>query len=156
MKRMHIHIGVDDIATGISFYSALFGTDPVKIHSDHAKWMLEDPRLNFAISTRSAKGVDHLGLQVDNSAELEELRERMQAAQLSTFDEGETICCYARSNKSWVTDPSGVAWETFETMQDADVYSASVDDDASPCCTPETKGQPGCCEPSEKTAGCCA
>ncbi len=116
MKRMHIHVGVDNLEQSIGFYSALFGADPVKTKSDYAKWMLDDPRINFAISTKVEKGVDHLGLQVDDDSELQVLRKRLKNAELSLFDEGETTCCYARSDKSWVKDPSDIAWEAYKTM----------------------------------------
>ena len=125
MKRMHIHVGVESLDQGIKFYSALFDTAPVKTKSDYAKWMLDDPRLNFAISTRTgATGVNHLGLQVDEEGEMEELRERLKRADMSLFDEGETVCCYARSDKSWVTDPAGVAWEAYRTMAEARAYTS--------------------------------
>ena len=156
MKRMHIHVGVKSIDEGIKFYSALFGTEPSKLKDDYAKWMLEDPRINFAISTRAKQGVDHLGIQVEDDVELEELHQRLKGADMAIFDEGETVCCYARSSKAWVKDPSGVAWESFKTMADAQLFSeeeAKPEDAA--CCTPETKGKPNCCVPSEKTAGCC-
>lgn len=157
MKRMHIHVGVESLDQSIKFYSALFGTQPVKTRTDYAKWMLDDPRINFAISTRAGKaGVDHLGLQVDEEVELQELRERLTSADMSVFDEGETVCCYARSDKSWVEDPSGIAWEAYKTMEDVQLFSASTESDGGACCTSETKGQPDCCEPSERTTGCCA
>ncbi len=157
MKRMHIHVGVESLDQSIKFYSALFGEQPVKTKTDYAKWMLDDPRINFAISTRSGKaGVDHLGLQVDEEGELQELRERLKNADMSVFDQGETVCCYARSDKSWVEDPSGIAWEAYKTMEDVQLFSASASREEKACCTPETKGQPDCCEPSEKAAGCCA
>ena len=125
MKRMHIHIGVEQLDQGIKFYSALFDQAPVKTKPDYAKWMLDDPRLNFAISTRTGNaGVNHLGLQVDDDRELEELRERLKRADMSIFDEGETVCCYARSDKSWVADPAGVAWEAYRTMGEARAYSS--------------------------------
>ena len=156
MKRMHIHVGVESLDQSIKFYSALFGTQPVKTRTDYAKWMLDDPRINFAISTRSGKaGVDHLGLQVDEVSELQELRERLKSVDLPVFDEGETVCCYARSDKSWVEDPSGIAWEAYKTMGDAQLFSTSVEPGEVACCTSETKDQPDCCAPSEKTAGCC-
>lgn len=139
MKRMHINVGVTDIAQSIKFYNALFGEEPVKIKGDYAKWMLENPRVNFAISNRSgSQGVDHLGVQVDEESELEELRQRLKAADLATFDEGETQCCYARSDKSWVQDPSGVAWEAFNTMEDVELYSGSTKaaSATSACCVP--------------------
>lgn len=125
MKRMHVHVGVESLDQGIKFYSALFNSEPVKTKPDYAKWMLDDPRLNFAISTRAgATGVDHLGLQVDDDAELEELRERLKRADMTLLDEGETVCCYARSDKTWVKDPSGVAWETYRTMAEARAYTS--------------------------------
>ena len=156
MKRMHIHIGVENLDQSLRFYSALFGTEPVKVKSDYAKWMLDDPSVNFAISTRSGKtGVDHLGLQVDEPDELDELRERLKKADMSVFDEGETVCCYARSDKTWVEDPTGIAWEAYQTMEDVNLFSGTAAAGEEACCTPETKGQPNCCEPSEKTVGCC-
>ncbi|MBL8054454.1 MAG: VOC family protein, partial [Nitrospira sp.] len=103
MKRLHIHIGVDNIEQAIPFYSALFGTAPVKTKADYAKWLIDDPRVNFAISTRSGKkGVDHLGIQVDDTSELDEVRGRIKSAALPAFGEGETVCCYAKSDKTWV------------------------------------------------------
>lgn len=125
MKRMHVHIGVDDLAGSIRFYNALFGAEPAKTRDDYAKWMLDDPRINFAISTRPAtNGVDHLGLQVDSDEELAELRQRLKAADQALSDEGETVCCYARAEKSWTADPSGIAWEAYHTMADADLYGS--------------------------------
>ena len=155
MKRMHIHVGVANLDQSIRFYNALFGAQPAKTKTDYAKWMLDDPRINFAISTRSGNiGVDHLGLQVSEDNEFEALRGRLKSADMSVFDEGETVCCYARSDKSWVEDPSGIAWEAYKTMEDVQLFSsASVSKEAA-CCTPETKSQPECCEPPEKTAGC--
>ena len=146
MKRMHIHVGVDNVEQSIRFYNALFGAEPVKVKADYAKWMLEDPRINFAISTRADnKGVDHLGLQVDAAEELEELRNRINSADMTTFSEGETVCCYARSDKSWVLDPSGIAWEAYHTMDDAEVFSAGAAASSQSCCAPVTKTQSSCC-----------
>ncbi|MDF1643196.1 MAG: ArsI/CadI family heavy metal resistance metalloenzyme [Pseudomonadales bacterium] len=157
MKRMHIHIGVENLNQSIIFYSALFGAQPVKTKTDYAKWMLDDPQVNFAISTRAGKeGVDHLGLQVDEESELQELRERLKGADMSVFDEGETVCCYARSDKSWVEDPSGIPWEAYKTMEDVQLFSASTESEAGTCCAPETKSQPDGCESPESTTGCCA
>lgn len=153
MKRMHIHIGVEQLSDGIQFYSALFGAEPDKVRDDYAKWMLEDPRLNFAISTRVGKGVDHLGLQVDDEAELAGLRERLTTADMALFDSGETTCCYARSDKSWATDPAGIPWEAYRTMADIKTFSTSDTENA--CCTPQTQAQPGADEPSPRTGGCC-
>jgi catechol 2,3-dioxygenase-like lactoylglutathione lyase family enzyme len=157
MKRMHIHVGVESLDQSIKFYSALFGEQPVKSKTDYAKWMLDDPRINFAISTRSGKaGLDHLGLQVDSDEELQDLRERLKRADMSVFDEGETVCCYARSDKSWLEDPSGIAWEAYKTMADAQLFSAGAEPEQGACCTPETKAQPGSTAPADKTTGCCA
>ncbi len=147
MKTMHIHIGVASIEQSIPFYSALFGVEPVKVKSDYAKWALEDPKVNFAISTRvSGHGVDHLGIQVSDDTELAAMRKRIQDADIATWDEGETVCCYARSDKSWVTDPSGVAWETYHTMEDAEIYSPAsrVDTDGA-CCVSSQASNSACC-----------
>lgn len=123
MKRMHIHVGVEDLTQSVEFYSALFGSDPDKLKSDYARWLLDDPRVNFAISTNiETRGVEHLGLQVDSSEELEGVRSRLKHADQTLYAEGETTCCYANSDKSWVRDPSGVAWESFMTHSDADEY----------------------------------
>ena len=156
MKRFHIHVGVEKLDESILFYNALFGAEPVKTKADYAKWMLEDPRLNFAISTRvKTQGVDHLGIQVEDEHELTEVRDRLKGADIAMVEEGETVCCYARSDKSWVQDPAGIPWETYRTMEDAELFAGQGDQAESACCTPETKGTPGCCEPSEKTTGCC-
>ena len=145
MKRLHIHVGVENIDDSIRFYSALFGAEPVKTKPDYAKWMLESPHVNFAISTRSGKiGVDHLGIQVDSGEELNVLRDQLAKADLSTHDEGETVCCYAKSEKSWVEDPSGIAWEAYHTMEDAQIYSGKADETGGACCAP-SGGKSGCC-----------
>jgi len=160
MKRMHIHVGVKNLDESIQFYSALFGAQPVKLKPDYAKWMLDDPHLNFAVSTRSGKtGVDHLGFQVDDAAELGALRHHMSAANISTHSDGETTCCYAKSEKSWVEDPNGVAWEAYHTMEDAQIYGVSHSDpvDEAACCTAETP-QGVCCPPKPELASsvlCC-
>ena len=141
MKRFHVHVHVRDLAQSIAFYSRLFGAEPTRVEADYAKWMLEDPRLNFAISTRgAAPGVDHLGFQVDDAAELGELKRRAQAADMALLDEGATTCCYARSEKHWVTDPQGIAWEHFHTLADIPVFNeekAAVAEGA--CCAPRGK-----------------
>ena len=149
MKRFHVHAHVEDLQASIGFYSKMFAAEPSRIESDYAKWMLEDPRINFAISTRGGKpGVDHLGIQVDDASELAELKARAQAADMTLLDEGETSCCYARSEKHWVTDPQGIAWEHFHTLDSIPVFSekAAVTGDASACCaTPAavaTAGKP--------------
>lgn len=156
MKRMHIHVGVKNIDDSVRFYSALFGAVPVKVKPDYAKWMLDDPRINFAISTRAGKtGVDHLGLQVDDATELNALRDQMSAANISTHSDGETTCCYSKSEKSWVEDPNGVAWEAYHTMEDAQIFSGSDVTTEGACCAPETKPQVACGMSAGKKSSCC-
>ncbi len=149
MKRFHIHVGVKDLNHSVQFYSTLFGQKPTKLKDDYAKWMLEDPRINFAISTRSnEEGVDHLGFQVDENSELSELTERLKKADLGVYGEGTTTCCYAESNKAWVKDPSGIAWETYQTMADAEVFSEkpkTQEVTANACCAPKTSSAKSCC-----------
>ncbi len=142
MKRFHVHAHVDDLPTSIAFYSKMFAANPTRIEDGYAKWMLDDPRINFAISTRGgAVGVDHLGIQTDDEDELAELKARAAAADLSLFDEGHTTCCYARSEKHWVTDPQGIAWEHFHTLGDIPVFTEAKRDvsgvAASACCAPK-------------------
>lgn len=145
MKRFHIHVGVKDLDESVRFYSTLFGQGPVKLKEDYAKWMLDDPRVNFAISTLTNEtGVDHLGIQVDEPRELEELTERLKKADLGVYDEGETTCCYAKSDKAWVEDPSGVAWEAYRTMADAEVFREKVGSEAESCPT-EDGVETNCC-----------
>lgn len=123
MKRFHVHVHVDDLAKSIGFYSKLFAAEPTRIEGDYAKWMLEDPRVNLAISSRGRlPGVDHVGVQTETAAELSELATRLKAAGETTLDQEATTCCYAKSDKSWVVDPSGVRWETFHTLGDATTY----------------------------------
>jgi catechol 2,3-dioxygenase-like lactoylglutathione lyase family enzyme len=120
MKRLHLHVSVPDLAQSIRFYETLFGAPPTVAKDDYAKWMLDDPKVNLAISQRDrAAGVDHVGIQVDSAAELGELADRLKAAGAVTIDQEATTCCYARSDKSWVTDPAGVRWETFYTFGEA-------------------------------------
>ncbi len=149
MRRMHINVGVENIEQSIKFYNVLFGAEPTKTKDDYAKWMLDDPRINFAISTRTgSNGVDHLGLQVDDDSELEELRERLRGAEMSMFDEGETVCCYAHSEKSWIKDPSGVAWEAFRTMDDVQLYSEAEATKSDGCCAADSGPKSNCCAPA--------
>jgi len=123
MKRLHLHISVDDLSRSIGFYSTLFGVQPSVVKDDYAKWMLEDPCVNLAISQRTrVAGIDHVGVQAETAEELSEIATRLKAAGESTFDQEATTCCYARSDKSWVMDPSGVRWETFHTKGDATSY----------------------------------
>lgn len=149
MKRFHVHLHVDDLAKSIGFYSKLFASEPARIENDYAKWMLEDPPVNFAISTRGDKpGIDHLGIQTDDAGELAALKARAEAADLALLDEGETTCCYARSEKHWVTDPQGIAWEHFHTLGNIPVFNekeaaAPASADAPACCTPRApQGKP--------------
>lgn len=160
MKRLHVHVAVPDLEQSIRFYSTLFGAEPVKVKPDYAKWMLEDPRVNFAISHRGSRaaGVDHVGVQVDSRAELDELAGRLKAAGNSTFDEEAVTCCYARGDKSWVNDPSGVRWETFYTFGDATTYGEDI---AAAAAVEPVTANAGCCgapqaKPAEvKASSCC-
>lgn len=142
MKRLHLHVSVEDLSQSIRFYETLFGAAPSVLQSDYAKWMLEDPRVNFAISQRGGArfGVDHVGVQTDTSEELAELSTRLKAAGATTFDEAGANCCYARSDKTWVADPSGLKWETFHTLGEITTYGEDVGPDlgmnaASACCS---------------------
>lgn len=138
MKRFHVHAHVQDLQASIAFYSRLFGASPTRVEPDYAKWMLDDPRLNFAISTRGAgaAGIDHLGIQADDQEELAELKARATAADGALLEEGETTCCYARSDRHWVTDPQGIAWEHFHTLADIPVFRAPA---APASCAPRGK-----------------
>ncbi len=145
MKRFHIHVGVKNLENSVEFYSTLFGQKPTKLKPDYAKWLLEDPRLNFAISTRTGtEGVDHLGIQVEEPKELSEITERLKNADLKLQDEGETTCCYSKSNKAWVTDPAGVAWEAYQNMADAEVFSEKMDSESA-CCAPSADSNATSC-----------
>jgi len=128
MKRLHVHMSVGDLDQSIRFYSTLFAAAPTVMKSDYAKWMLEDPRVNFAISTHSvgAPGIDHLGIQVEDGGELQEIYGRLKAAEGPVLEEGKTTCCYAQSEKSWTLDPQGVSWETFLTTGESTVYGTST------------------------------
>jgi len=129
MKRLHVHVAVADLEASIRFYSALFAAEPTSVKGDYAKWMLDDPRVNFAISTRSpVKGLNHLGMQVESAEELAEMHARLEP--LQAVPESQTSCCYAKSDKYWVNDPQGVAWETFHTLADIPVWGKSVVSDA--------------------------
>jgi catechol 2,3-dioxygenase-like lactoylglutathione lyase family enzyme len=163
MKRLHVHVAVDDLATSIRFYSTLFAAEPSVLKPDYAKWMLDDPRVNFAISARGAAvGVEHLGIEVENEGELHEVYDRLVAADRPVLEEGHTTCCYAQSEKSWVTDPAGIPWEVFRSYGASAVYGGGEITEggrnaqprlpASACCTPASKPeQPAaraCCAPA--------
>ena len=160
MKRFHVHAHVENLGQSIAFYSRLFGADPTRVENDYAKWMLEDPRVNFAISTRGGKtGVDHLGLQTDTEEELAELKDRARAADMALLDEGETTCCYARSDKYWLTDPQGIAWEQFHTLGSIPLFSEHREEPAatepSACCAVSApRGKP-VAVPVKAASSCC-
>jgi hypothetical protein len=139
MKRFHVHVSVASLPASIRFYSRLFAAEPTVVKDDYAKWMLDDPRVNFAISQRGGKiGVNHLGLQTDSDDELEQLNAQLQQADLATVAEKAVACCYARSNKYWVTDPAGIAWETFHTLGSVPTFDgAEAEVAAGACCAPE-------------------
>ncbi len=150
MKRFHVHLHVDDLNRSIGFYSRLFAAQPARVEGDYAKWMLDDPPVNFAISTRGSKpGIDHLGIQTDAAEELAALKARAQAADMALLDEGTTTCCYARSEKHWIIDPQGVAWEHFHTLGDIPVFNEApqpASGDAAACCAPgAAKPASSCC-----------
>jgi catechol-2,3-dioxygenase len=150
MKRFHVHVNVDDLQTSIGFYRMLFGVEPSVVESDYAKWMLDDPRVNFAISQRGREaGLDHLGMQAEDEAELADLGTRLRAADAVTLAEQGTVCCYAKSDKFWAEDPQGVRWESFRTLGTSTAYTQSKDegDKGAPCCGPsaKTSEQGTCC-----------
>ena len=138
MKRMHVNLAVTDLDESIAFYNSLFASEPSVVKSDYAKWMLDDPRVNFAITTRGTrKGIDHLGIQVEDGSELEEVYGRLRTAEAPVIEEGATTCCYAESEKTWIFDPEGIAWETFLTTGESAVYGNDFikgAEQASSCC----------------------
>jgi catechol 2,3-dioxygenase-like lactoylglutathione lyase family enzyme len=155
MKRFHVHLHVADLAQSIGFYAKLFGAEPTRHESDYAKWMLEDPPVNFAISTRGqAPGIDHLGIQTDNPDELAALKARAEAADMALLDEGATTCCYARSEKHWVTDPQGIAWEHFHTLGNIPVFREGADE-AGACCTPSPAAVAQAASATDSAASSC-
>ena len=160
MKRLHVSVAVSDIAKSVDFYSTLFAAEPSVRKSDYAKWMLDDPRVNFSISSHGTKkGVDHLGIQVDDDADLAAVAGRLAKAGQSVFEQKATTCCYAQSNKAWVHDPEGVAWETFHTFGESTVYGedraneGAAGVEAGACCAPdaETATAGSCCAPATET-----
>lgn len=155
MKRMHVHVSVEDVSKAISFYSALFAATPAVVKDDYAKWMLDDPRVNFAISTRGRQpGLDHLGIQVESADELQEVYARLREAGGAILEQGPTTCCYAKSEKSWIDDPAGIAWETFHTTGEATHYGVGVQTGA------QIAHAKACCEPhpvaKDPASACCA
>ena len=153
MKRFHVHVAVHDLKQSVRFYSALFGAQPTLEKADYAKWMLEDPRVNFAISTRGSKaGLDHLGIQAEDGPELEELGSRLAQADVAVLPQKEAACCYAKSDKYWTIDPQGVAWESFHTLDSVPVYGADSrkrEAAKAGCCAPQPIGA------TEVKAACC-
>ena len=144
MKRFHVHAHVADLQARVAFYEKLFGAPPTRLEADYAKWMLDDPRINFAISTRGGQpGVDHLGIQTDSEEELAALQARAEGADLVLQDTGETSCCYARSSKHWIVDPQGIAWEHFHTLGDIPTFGGESQPAASACCPGDApRGKP--------------
>lgn len=164
MKRMHVHVSVADLTHSIGFYSALFAAKPSVVKADYAKWMLEDPRVNFAISTRGRQpGLDHLGIQVESTDELHEVYARLHQAGGEIIEQGETACCYAKSEKSWIDDPAGIAWETFHTTGESTDYGDGTGENRARVAQekPEEKQeekQGACCAPqaaAPRSAACC-
>ena len=158
MKRFHLHLSVNDLDESILFYSTLFAAEPTIREADYAKWMLDDPRLNFAISMRGRSiGVDHVGVQVDTDEELRGMHAQLEAADRRLVQEDEQPCCYARSDKYWITDPSGIAWETFHTLGNIPIYGVDraapnrAESTAARCCSPAANA-----EPQAKASNCCA
>jgi hypothetical protein len=152
MKRLHVHVAVDDLTHSIGFYSALFAAQPSVIKTDYAKWMLDDPRVNFAISTRGRQsGLDHLGIQAENDDELKEIYARLRQAGGDIIEQGQAACCYAKSEKSWIDDPAGISWETFLTTGESTDYGdgtgervARVAHEKS-CCAPQAAAPATAC-----------
>jgi catechol 2,3-dioxygenase-like lactoylglutathione lyase family enzyme len=163
MQRFHVHVAVNALDESVRFYSAIFGAAPTVMQPDYAKWMLEDPRINFAISVRGhPAGVNHLGFQVEDAGELEGMRTRLEAADAGLIEQCGQACCYARSDKYWITDPQGIAWETFHTLESIPVFGASpTSQPAAACCVPlapaAAKADSACCVPTSSGSGsCCA
>ena len=146
MKRFHVHVSVEDLDTSVRFYATLLGAPPSVRHPDYAKWMLEDPRLNFAISMRGAPpGLNHLGFQVDSDEELMALRAQVERAEIAAEDQADAQCCYARGDKYWITDPQGIAWETFHSLASIPVYGADTRREPAPA-----TAAANCCEPAPR------
>lgn len=152
MKRLHVHVSVENIPNALRFYSALFAAAPAVVKPDYAKWMLDDPRVNFAISTRGrAAGLDHLGIQVEDKTELQDVYARLRNAGGAILEEGATTCCYHHSEKSWIDDPAGIAWETFLTSGESTDYGVEIAPGA------RIANEQACCAPkAEPAAACCA
>ena len=152
MQRLHVHVAVAALEPAVSFYSTLFGAEPTVLKPDYAKWRLEDPRVNFAISQRGGKpGIEHLGIEVDSRAELDEAYARLKAADRPVLEEGAVTCCYHKSEKAWITDPAGIAWETFFTSGEATDYGSGPSETVIVAATQKSDGACGAscgCGPS--------
>jgi predicted enzyme related to lactoylglutathione lyase len=158
MKRMHVHVGVEDLQNAIGFYSALFATQPAVVKPDYAKWMLDDPRVNFAISTRGKQpGLDHLGIQVESQDELQEVYGRLRKAGGHIIEQGQTSCCYAKSEKSWIDDPAGISWETFFTTGESTQYGDGTGERAARVAHEKVYCEPQAVSQSvpQTESGCC-
>ena len=169
MKRMHVHITVDEFSESIGFYSTLFGASPAVERQDYAKWNLSDPAVNFAISKQGTcghtSGINHLGIQVDSESELKEIAQRLDEAEITSSKQEGSSCCYARSNKHWVLDPQGIAWESFHSLGDITIFGEDTktdsEDESSACCIPlnisqSSDDEAACCVPNDSDAtGCC-
>jgi predicted enzyme related to lactoylglutathione lyase len=159
MKRLHVHVGVQDLPNAIGFYSALFASSPTVVKADYAKWMLDDPRVNFAISTRGKQpGLDHLGIQVESQDELHEVYGRLRKAGGNIIEQGKTSCCYAKSEKSWIDGPAAISWETFFTTGESTDYGDGTGEREAriphekTCCEPQTAQQ----SVPQTPSACCA
>ena len=150
MKRMHIHLSVDDLNQNIDFYRTMFNCDPTVRHEDYAKWMLDDPRVNFAISNRSNQtGLDHLGIQAENDSELQDIKKNLDATQKPVEAQEQTSCCYSQSDKYWITDPQGIAWESFYSLSEIPTFNedkSASDENSSACCPgDDNSASSSCC-----------
>jgi catechol 2,3-dioxygenase-like lactoylglutathione lyase family enzyme len=164
MKRLHVHVSVDQLDQSIRFYSTMFGAAPTVVKPDYAKWMLDDPRVNFAISQRGrTAGVNHLGIQVESADELNEMQARLVQLQTNVLEQSNANCCYAKSDKYWVEDPSGIAWETYHTLDTIPVFGEHAEPagekaEADACCVPALGAgdkAASCCVPSKPNGGSC-
>ena len=158
MKRLHVHVSVKGLSESVRFYTALFAAEPTVLKHDYAKWMLDDPRVNFAISTRSEqRGINHLGIQAESNEELEQIEQRARDAQLDTQPEIGASCCYARSDKHWLTDPQGIVWEAFHTMGDVPIYGSDRHSETACCASPDSRvaEQPAMVAACGVSSSCC-
>ena len=163
MKRLHVHVSVHDLEDSVRFYSTLFAAEPTVRKADYAKWMLDDPLVNFAVSDRGAPaGIAHLGIQAADTGELHDVYQRLSRADAPVRKEGETTCCYAKSDKRWIEDPQGIRWETFLTTGESTTYGHEAPQSEAACCVPSSDDSAPCCTPQDRAhavatqAACCA